>query len=87
MQVRIYDLASCSLCCAIAAHARWINALEVHPTRDDLFVSAAEDTTVGVWSIAEPSGKVCVCVLWHARACMARTRNNNMHMLYMSTCA
>ena len=56
--VRIYDLVSCTVSCSVTAHARWINALEVHPTREDLFVTAAEDATIGLWSISEPSGKL-----------------------------
>ena len=56
--MRIYDLVSCTVSCSVTAHARWINALEVHPTREDLFVTAAEDATIGLWSISEPSGKL-----------------------------
>ena len=37
----------------IAAHARWVNALEVHPSRD-VMATAAEDCTVSVWRL--PSG-------------------------------
>ena len=37
----------------IAAHARWVNALEVHPSRD-VMATAAEDCTVSVWKL--PSG-------------------------------
>jgi hypothetical protein len=54
--VRIYDLVSCSLCVQIAAHARWINALEVHPN-GATFVTASEDCTIGVWAFHD--GKVC----------------------------
>jgi len=57
-QVRVYDLVSCTLCGSISAHARWINALEVHPTRDDIFATASEDTTIGVWSMNESTGKL-----------------------------
>jgi len=57
-QVRVYDLTSCTLCASLAAHARWINALEVHPSRDDLFVTASEDTTLGVWKCSEPDGRI-----------------------------
>lgn len=60
-QVRVYDLLSNTLCSSVSAHARWINALEVHPKRDDLFVSASEDTTLGVWKCLEPDGKIQHC--------------------------
>lgn len=56
-QVRIYDVGACVLCGSIAAHARWINALEVHPAREDLFATASEDTTIGVWRCL-PDAKV-----------------------------
>lgn len=36
----------------VAAHARWINALAVHPSKP-LVAAASEDTFVSVWSIAE----------------------------------
>jgi len=57
-QVRVYDLVSCTICGSISAHARWINALEVHPTRDDIFATASEDTTIGVWRMDEQSGRL-----------------------------
>jgi len=60
-QVRVYDLISCSLQTSITAHARWINALQVHPARDDLFATASEDSTIGVWKCLEPEGKVVHC--------------------------
>jgi len=50
--VKIFDLVSCALCVQITAHARWINALEVHPN-GTLFATAAEDTNVHVWSLAD----------------------------------
>ena len=50
--VRIFDLVSCSISCQITAHARWINALEVHPN-GFLFATASEDTTIGLWSLSE----------------------------------
>ena len=54
--------ATCTLSASIAAHARGINALEVHPLRDDLFVTASEDTTIGVWKCDERSGgKILHC--------------------------
>ena len=37
----------------IAAHARWINALEVHPN-GALFCTAAEDAVINVWEFLEP---------------------------------
>ena len=46
--IRIFDLVSCTQTVQIAAHARWINALEVHPN-GALFASASEDTTVALW--------------------------------------
>ena len=56
--VRIFDVMAGLLSVSVAAHARWINALEAHPCRDDLFVTASEDTTLGVWKLIEPEGKV-----------------------------
>ena len=55
--VRVHDLVSCTLSLSIAAHARTINALEVHPYRET-FVTVSEDTTLGVWSLAEPAPKL-----------------------------
>ena len=54
----MYDLVTCTICSSISAHARWINALEVHPYREDLFVTASEDTNVSVWSMSAATGKV-----------------------------
>ncbi len=53
-QIKIYDLVNCSLCVSVCAHARAINALEVHPTRD-IFATVAEDCMLAVWSLAEPT--------------------------------
>lgn len=52
--IRIYDLVSCTMCVQIAAHARWINALEVHPG-GMVFATAAEDTTIQVWDFVDPT--------------------------------
>ena len=50
--VRIFDLVSCTQCAQISAHARWINALEVHPD-GFRFATASEDTLIGLWGCAE----------------------------------
>ena len=50
--VRIFDLVSCSLSVQIAAHARWIHAIEIHPNGTH-FATAAEDTTINVWAFYE----------------------------------
>ena len=34
------------------AQARWVNALDVHPTKD-VFATAAEDCTVSVWRLPD----------------------------------
>jgi len=54
-QVRIHDVLSKALMVQIAAHARWINALDVHPTKD-VMATAAEDCTVSVWRLPEVPG-------------------------------
>ena len=60
-QVRIFDLGAGVLTASINAHVRWINAIEVHPLRDDLFATASEDSTIGLWKCMEPEGKVVHC--------------------------
>lgn len=55
--VRIFDLGSCTQCVQIAAHSRWINALEVHPN-GATFATVSEDTTLNVWEFQEPGPKV-----------------------------
>ena len=54
--VRIYDLRDRALACVIGAHARWINALELHPTKD-LFATASEDAHVSVWKIPDEQAR------------------------------
>ena len=46
------DLVSCAQVIQIAAHARWVNAIEVHPD-GALFASASEDTTVQLWHMSD----------------------------------
>ena len=50
--VRVHDLTSRSLLVQIAAHARWVNAIEVHPMRD-VMATVAEDCTVSVWRLPD----------------------------------
>jgi hypothetical protein len=57
-QVRLYDLANKCIMAQIAAHARWINALEVHPARD-MFATASEDATISVWRLPEGGARRC----------------------------
>ena len=54
--MRIYDLRDRALACVIGAHARWINALELHPTKD-LFATASEDAHVSVWKIPDEQAR------------------------------
>eukprot|EP00316_Scyphosphaera_apsteinii_P024686 CAMPEP_0119309530 /NCGR_PEP_ID=MMETSP1333-20130426/15819_1 /TAXON_ID=418940 /ORGANISM="Scyphosphaera apsteinii, Strain RCC1455" /LENGTH=330 /DNA_ID=CAMNT_0007313523 /DNA_START=56 /DNA_END=1048 /DNA_ORIENTATION=+ len=54
-QVRMYDLEAKVLTAVMTAHARWINALEVHPSKDT-FATASEDAYVGVWRLPEQGG-------------------------------
>ncbi|KAL1495672.1 hypothetical protein AB1Y20_016537 [Prymnesium parvum] len=60
--IRLFEVGadSCHLSCLIAAHTRWINALELHPTKP-MFASAGEDCCVTVWSWSA-EGKVTA--LW-----------------------
>jgi WD40 repeat protein len=53
--VRIHDVLSKCVVVQVAAHARWINALEVHPVKD-IMATAAEDCTVSVWRLPEDGG-------------------------------
>jgi len=55
--IRLFSLESRSLSAVIAAHARWINAIEVHPTKD-LFATASEDTFIGLWRLEAGGAKV-----------------------------
>ena len=48
--LRIFDLVSCTLSVSITAHARAINAIEVH-SDGETFATAAEDSLVGVWAL------------------------------------
>jgi len=50
--VRVFDLVSCSMQAQFSAHARWINALEVHPN-GQTFATASEDTTIGLWDFVD----------------------------------
>ena len=50
--VRLHDVLSKSLVVQVTAHARWINAIDVHPTKD-IFATAAEDCIVSVWQLPE----------------------------------
>lgn len=51
--IRVFDLVACAQVVQVAAHARWINALEVHPD-GTTFASAGEDTTINVWAFHAP---------------------------------
>lgn len=42
----------------LVAHSRWLSAMDIHPEKD-LIVTAAEDCTIGVWSLPIAGGKVC----------------------------
>jgi len=50
--VRIYDLVSCTIAVQMSAHARWINAIEVHPNGCH-FATASEDTTVQIFEMLD----------------------------------
>merc|ERR1711988_557874 len=56
--VRIHDIKSGSLAVQIQAHARFVTAIALHPTKD-LFATAAEDTCFSVWTLpAGPNNQV-----------------------------
>eukprot|EP00899_Mesostigma_viride_P027496 jgi/Mesvir1/7931/Mv11853-RA.1 len=59
--IRVYNLGSTQprLWVEIMGHTRFLSALAMHPTKD-VFVTAAEDSTVNVWSLPDASGKVDV---------------------------
>jgi len=59
--VRIFEvgLSGGHLTCEITAHARCINALEVHPSKP-LFATAAEDCCINLWQ-CEPDGRIALC--------------------------
>jgi len=41
----------------IVAHSRWLSAMDIHPSKDNI-VTAAEDCTVGVWQLPIAGAKV-----------------------------
>ncbi|EOD06584.1 hypothetical protein EMIHUDRAFT_106816 [Emiliania huxleyi CCMP1516] len=49
-RVRVFDVDAKRCVAVVAAHARWINALEVHPGRG-IFACASEDGYVSVWDL------------------------------------
>ncbi|KAL3905417.1 MAG: hypothetical protein SGPRY_010916 [Prymnesium sp.] len=65
-RIRIFEVEGHNLLLStlVAAHARWINALEVHPSKP-IFASAAEDSFVSVWAF-EPTGKLSLRGSSHA---------------------
>lgn len=48
--VRIYNLKTGQLRHELVAHSRWLSAMDIHPSRDNI-VTAAQDCTVGVWQL------------------------------------
>ena len=40
----------------VQAHSRYLTAIDVHPSKD-LFVTAAEDSTIAVWTLPEAGAK------------------------------
>lgn len=41
----------------LVAHSRWLSAMDIHPSRDNI-VTAAQDCTVGVWQLPIAGAKV-----------------------------
>merc|ERR1712087_318826 len=67
--VRMYDLEAKVLTAVMTAHSRWINALEVHPSKDT-FATASEDAYIGVWRLPEQGGHTIKHVThYHAPDC------------------
>lgn len=50
--MRVYALSTFTIAAQVSAHARWINALQLHPSKR-LFATAAEDGVVCVWNFGE----------------------------------
>eukprot|EP00775_Hariotina_reticulata_P011426 gene11426-11572_t len=59
--IRIYSMRDASLRSEIVAHARWLSAMDIHPTKD-LIVTAAEDCSLGVW-VLPIAGEKANCLL------------------------
>lgn len=64
-QVKLFDLGSEVCVAAVGAHARWINALELHPTKE-MFACVAEDGYVSVWKMSGTSNKISHVAHIHA---------------------
>lgn len=41
----------------MVAHSRWLSAMDIHPSKDNI-VTAAQDCTVGVWQLPICGAKV-----------------------------
>jgi hypothetical protein len=41
----------------MVAHSRWLSAMDIHPSKDNI-VTAAQDCTVGVWQLPIGGAKV-----------------------------
>uniref|UniRef100_A0A7S1G9Z0 WD repeat-containing protein 54 beta-propeller domain-containing protein n=1 Tax=Bicosoecida sp. CB-2014 TaxID=1486930 RepID=A0A7S1G9Z0_9STRA len=54
--VRLFDIAGKRLTTEIAAHARCITALDVHPTRNS-FATVGEDAVMNVWALPDGEDK------------------------------
>jgi len=65
--IRVFDWAKNRKVCEIAAHARIINALDLHPSKDWL-ASVAEDTYAIVWDMTGVDSKVVTPLLTGAAA-------------------
>jgi hypothetical protein len=44
----------------LVAHSRWLSAMDIHPSKDNI-VTAAEDCTMSVWQLPVAGAKVSEC--------------------------
>ncbi len=56
------DGSSCKVRVQIAAHLRWITAMDMHPSHD-MVATVAEDATLAVWQLPSASSPKVQCLL------------------------
>jgi hypothetical protein len=56
----------------LVAHSRWLSAMDIHPSKDNI-VTAAEDCTMSVWQLPVAGAKVRECC--PAQQCIGMTNS------------
>lgn len=57
--IRLFDAQTCAILVAIAAHARWITAIDVREDTGTM-LSVGEDTVLNIWQVDQGTGEVAL---------------------------